>query len=60
MGCLRQMVLKKNRLQFLQGVGCERINEVCVRNNLANHIKIYFTLMSMISGKKITIFMSIL
>ena len=23
--CLRQMFLKKNRLQFLQGVGCERI-----------------------------------
>ena len=54
------MFFKKNRLQFLQGVGCERINEVCIRNNLANYIKIYFTLISMISGKKMTIFMSIL
>ena len=36
------MFLKKNRLQFLQGVGCERINEVCIRNNLANHKSIFY------------------
>ena len=35
--CLHQMFLKKNRLQFLQGVGCERVKLSYKCSNCNNH-----------------------